>query len=534
MRLEPTRRPFTLRGENPVTAINKDPTPQAISVPWGMVYLDLDGFQVDRSLVATFPAKSLFDTGAIPLNRVGDRVRIAVSNPDDFGALEEMTALSGFMLEPVVADPQQIRQLLRQTLGVGGGMVANATTANEEASDNTLQQVVDSTQNAAIVRFTNELLREACQQGASDIHIEPTEEGLVIRFRIDGVLRLQRLPKEVHSHRDAIISRIKILSKLNIAEKRLPQDGGFQFEVAGRKIDARTSVIPMNHGEGIVLRILDRRRVDYSIEKLGFPRLLQTQWSKLIRKPSGMVLVTGPTGSGKTTTLYGSIASIRSPELKIITIEDPIEYKMDGINQVQVQPNIGLTFAAGLRSLLRHDPDVILIGEIRDKETATNAIQAALTGHMVFSTLHTNDAASAITRLVDMGIEPFLVTATLSGVLAQRLVRRLCKQCRKLTPIRDLDLPHDFAPGGVTEIFTARGCRQCHGIGYDGQVGIFELIELDHTLRQMALRGASPHELQSYALANGMVSMRQSGWQQVLAGETSIEEVLRITSAEGM
>lgn len=514
-----------------LTGENTNDAKSAMAVPWGMAYLDLDGFAVDRALITAFPAKTLFDSGALPLDRDGDRVRIAVSNPNDFAALDELTAFSGFVLEPVVADPELIRRLLRQTLGVGGGTMASRGATSQHDAKDDLQQVLDSTENAAIVRFVSALLQEACQQGASDIHLEPADTELSIRFRIDGVLRLQRLPAEIHSHRDAIVSRIKILSRLNIAERRLPQDGGFQFQVAGREIDVRTSVIPMKHGEGIVLRILDRRRVDYSISKLGFPERLRHQWDRLIRRSSGMVLVTGPTGSGKTTTLYGSMATLRSPELKIITIEDPIEYKLDGINQVQVQPNIGLTFAAGLRSLLRHDPDVILIGEIRDKETATNAVQASLTGHLVFSTLHTNDAASAVTRLVDMGIEPFLVTATLTGVLAQRLVRKLCVHCRAPIATCDTELPADF-PSDVAQVYEPRGCRQCHGIGYSGQIGIFELLELDHSLRQMALQGASPFELQCYAVAHGMITMRQSGWQQVALGLTAIEEVLRTTAAD--
>lgn len=513
-----------LSGENPTTSANP--------IPWGMAFVDLEGFEVDRALIAAFPAKTLFETSTLPLDKIGDRVRIAVSDPHNFTALDELTAFSGFLLEPIVADPNLIRQLLRQTLGVGGGLVGGANEQSLALSQDPLQQVLDSTENAAIVRFTRELLRDACQQGASDIHIEPDDDRLCLRFRIDGVLRLQQVPPEIHSHREAIVSRFKILSKLNIAEKRLPQDGGFQFEIGGREIDARTSVIPMKHGEGIVLRILDRGRVDYSLSNLGFPQDLRAQWERLIRRPSGLVLVTGPTGSGKTTTLYGSIASLRSPELKIITIEDPIEYTLSGINQVQVQPNVGLTFAAGLRSLLRHDPDVILIGEIRDKETAVNAIQAALTGHMVFSTLHTNDAASAVTRLVDMGIEPFLVSATLSGVLAQRLVRKLCPHCRVPVSVDKLDLPSDFPTQVVDTVYEARGCRQCHGIGYLGQVGIFELMELDHQIRKMALQGSSPHELQSYATTRGMRSMRQSGWQNVIQGLTSIEEVLRTTASE--
>ena len=340
------------------------------------------------------------------------------------------------------------------------------------------------------------------------------------------------MPTEIHTHRDAIVSRFKILSKLNIAEKRLPQDGGFQFEFSGREIDVRTSVVPMKFGEGIVLRILDRGDIDYSLSSLGFPESMLKQWERLTKRSSGMILVTGPTGSGKTTTLYGTVSVLRSPELKIITIEDPIEYTLQGISQVQVQPSVGLTFATGLRSLLRHDPDVILIGEIRDKETATNAIQASLTGHLVFSTLHTNDAASAITRLVDMGIEPFLVSATLSGVLAQRLVRKLCLHCRKPVATNQLVLPPGFPTQSAQTIYEPVGCRHCNDIGYLGQIAIFELMELDFQIRQLAMNGASPHEIQRYAVSNGMGTMRDSGWQRVIEGATSVEEVLRSTTMD--
>lgn len=500
---------------------------------WGMEFVELDGFQFDRELIGQFPAKTLNETVALPLLRNGDRVKIAVSDPTNFEALDELTAFSGYLLDPVLADTSLIKLYLRQILGVGGGVVgSNNESTKLSSKEDLLQQVLDSTENAAIVRYTNELLRDACQHGASDIHIEPEDRSLSIRFRIDGVLRLQHLPSEIHSHREAIVSRFKILSKLNIAEKRLPQDGGFQFEYSGRTVDIRTSVVPMKFGEGIVLRILDRNRVDYSLGSLGFPESMQATWKRLIRRSSGMILVTGPTGSGKTTTLYGSVAVLRSPELKIITIEDPIEYTMEGINQVQVQPSIGLTFANGLRSLLRHDPDVILIGEIRDKETASNAVQAALTGHLVFSTLHTNDAASAVTRLVDMGIEPFLVSATLSGVLAQRLVRKLCLHCKKEVCPSQLDLPEDFPLSHSNKIYEAVGCRQCNGIGYSGQVAIFEFLEMSHAIRKMAMQGAAPHDIETCAIENGMISMRRSGWEKVIQGCTSIDEVLRCTISD--
>lgn len=323
------------------------------------------------------------------------------------------------------------------------------------------------------------------------------------------------------------------MARLNIAEKRLPQDGRINLHVAGREIDVRVSIIPMLHGEGVVMRLLDKSRADFSLSGVEFGTSeLRQQWDRLIRRPHGMVLVTGPTGSGKTTTLYSSLSEIRSPETKIITVEDPVEYDLPGISQIQVQGRIGLSFAAGLRSILRHDPDVVLIGEIRDGETATSAVQASLTGHLVLSTLHTNDACGAFTRLADMGIEPYLVASTLAGVLAQRLVRRLCPSCREEYRPQLNDLPDDLRLSSGQKLYRAAGCRECHGTGYSGRIAIFELLTTDSTVRQLCTRSASTAEMRSYALSQGLVTLRQSGWQRVIRGQTSVDEGLRVCTED--
>jgi general secretion pathway protein E/type IV pilus assembly protein PilB len=397
-------------------------------------------------------------------------------------------------------------------------------------------ELSEMAQEASVVRLVNEILLEAIESRASDVHIESQSGGLVVRYRIDGLLHPQPVPNEINRFQAAIISRLKIMARLNIAEKRLPQDGRIKLRVSGREVDVRVSVIPMIHGEGIVLRILDKGSMKFELQSLGMSPEVQRIFGELIRLPHGIVLVTGPTGSGKTTTLYSSLIDIKSPHTKIITTEDPVEYQLDGINQIQVHPQIGMTFAKSLRAILRHDPDVVLIGEIRDLETAENAIQASLTGHLVFSTLHTNDAASSYTRLIDMGVEPFLVASTVEGVMAQRLVRRLCPECREsYRPKRD-ELPADFPwdkleeQGG--ELRRSTGCRACRNVGYTGRMGIYELLVTTERIRNLAHDGRSSWEVRKAAAEEGMQTLRQDGWRQVLEGRTSAEEVDRVTKMD--
>lgn len=496
---------------------------------FGMDVIDLEHVSIDRDLLERFPATDLFREIVLPVRREGQTVTVAVADPLNLEALNALSARTGFVLDSVLATTAQIEQRLKQLLGVGGGTVSDlmAGTAEAEESAEDLE-LADQSEASSVVRLVNEVLQEAVAQRASDVHIEPQEHELEVRYRVDGILRVQPMPPRINHFRAAIVSRLKIMARLNIAEKRLPQDGRMTIDVDGREISIRLSVIPMLYGEGVVMRLLDKSRVNVSLDAVEFPPQLQQQWHSLIHRSHGMILVTGPTGSGKTTTLYSSLAERRSPTTKIITVEDPIEYGLPGISQIQVQNQIGLSFAAGLRSILRHDPDVVLIGEIRDAETATSAIQASLTGHLVLSTLHTNDAAGAFTRLIDMGIEPYLVASTVEAVLAQRLVRRLCPHCRESIVPAAEEIPADMPWEPNTPLAAATGCRDCHHSGYAGRIALFELLHSDNTIRQLCTQQRPVSELREHAIRQGMESLRSSGWQRVLDGQTTVDEVLRV------
>jgi general secretion pathway protein E/type IV pilus assembly protein PilB len=376
----------------------------------------------------------------------------------------------------------------------------------------------------------NEILVEAIRDRASDVHIEPYEHSLKIRYRIDGVLHTTNVPPEVRRFQMAIVSRIKILSNLNIAERRLPQDGGFKIKTGNKDIDLRVSIIPTMFGEAVVMRILDKASVLLSLNDLGMIDEVYDDFSKIIRQPHGIVLVTGPTGSGKTTTLYAALNSIKSDTVKILTVEDPVEYYLDGIQQVGVQRKIGLTFAFGLRSFLRHDPDVILVGEIRDLETAEVAVNASLTGHLVFSTLHTNDAPTANTRLLDMGVEPFLVSSSIEGVLAQRLVRKICPNCKEPFEPEEAKVPPDFEHGPDNTLYKGAGCRECRHTGYKGRMGIFELLVMNDEIRNLIVnRGTATDIMHLGRQKYGMKLLREDGWNKVRSGMTTIDEVVRVS-----
>lgn len=496
--------------------------------------LDLEGFSIHPELVERFPVQMLFNGTALPIDHSGDRVRIALGDIHDFDLIEELTAFSGFVLHPVQADAKEIKRCLREHFGVGGGTVSNLLDAENGIDDDatTDQPADESDDSASVVQLVNDLIVEGVKQNASDIHIEPAEDDqFEIRYRVDGRLHIQPTPPGIHRFRASIVSRLKIMANMNIAEKRVPQDGRLQLRVQNRQIDVRVSVIPMMGGEGIVMRLLDKSTNRVDLDSIALPSAIADDWNRLIRLPHGMILVAGPTGSGKTTTLYSSIAEVRAPDLKIITIEDPIEYNLSGVNQIQVHRKVGLDFASGLRSILRHDPDVVLIGEIRDAETAAIAVQASLTGHLVFCTLHTNDAPSACARLIDMGVEPYLAASTLQGVLAQRLVRKLCMQCRRRSSDERV-LPSEFVNDPGFRPYEAVGCRACMHTGYSGRIAIFELMASDAGLRKMISAQADADTLRSYALEQGMQTLKQSGWQRVLAGETTIEEVARATILE--
>lgn len=514
---------------------------QALGAEVGLDYVDLSETDVDLSLLKNFPNKLIHRRSLFPIRRNNGELIVATSDPFDLYPIDEVSAATGLSVTPVLAARSEISKLIKRHLGVGSETVDGLIEATAEEDGVELlsgmeadgSELSEMAQEASVVRLVNEILLEAIESRASDVHVESQASGLKIRYRIDGMLQPQPVPAEINRFALAIVSRIKIMSRLNIAEKRLPQDGRMKLRVAGREIDVRLSVIPMIHGEGLVMRLLDKTAMTFDLQKLGMEPETYRVYRELIDIPHGIILVTGPTGSGKTTTLYSSLLEINSPDVKIITTEDPVEYQLEGINQIQVHPKIGLTFAHSLRSILRHDPDIVLVGEIRDVETAENAIQASLTGHLVFSTLHTNDAAGAFTRMVDMGVEPFLVASTVEAIMAQRLVRRLCRHCRApYEPDAD-DLPTDFPLDELSgPLYRNVGCRQCRNSGYAGRMGIYELLVATDEVRQLAHDRASTWEIKQMAVRNGMLTLRDDGWKKALAGSTSVEEILRVTKGD--
>ena len=520
--------------------VDEEDVLRAFAQELGMRYVELKDFVVDRELVAKFPTRAIFRHSLLPLEREDGRVSVATSDPFDLEALNELGSMSEFTLEPVLARRDDVVQLIKENLGVGGDTI-NEMVAAQRSEDGVelLEEIepiegelVEEAQAASVIRLVNEVLIEALTLDATDVHIEPQDAGLRIRYRIDGMLRVQPIPPEINHFYAAIVTRLKIMSRLNIAEKRLPQDGRIKLRIRGREIDVRVSIIPMIHGEAVVLRLLDKSRMVFKLTNVGLPDQIVRTFKELITFPHGIILVTGPTGCGKTTTLYCCLNEINSPDTKIITVEDPVEYQMVGINQIHVHSKIGLTFAHGLRSILRHDPDVILVGEIRDGETAEAAIQASLTGHLVFSTLHTNDAPSAFTRLIDMKVEPYLAASTVEAVMAQRLVRILCRHCkREIVPNPD-DLPEDFPQPLPERLYAPVGCRECRETGYLGRTGIFELLRTDDGVRKLCVERASASEIRRFALKHGMTTLRQSGWEKVLDGTTDVEEVARVTKGD--
>jgi len=518
---------------------------RAVGLALGMDMVDLTKTKTDPEVLSAFPIKLIHRHEVFPIEREGDSIVLAIGNPFDLHALDAVGAATGLSVVPVVALPGELAKLVKAHLGVGAQTVDGliAQTEERESGVEVLDELEwdhseasEMAQEASVVRLVNEILTEAVEARASDIHIEAQEEGMKVRYRIDGVLQKQPMPPEINRFQSAIISRLKIMSRLNIAEKRVPQDGRIKLKVKGREVDIRLSIIPMLHGEGVVMRVLDKDSMNFSLLGIGMDQDIYDQFGKLISLPHGIILVTGPTGSGKTTTLYSALNEIKDEETKIITTEDPIEYQLNGINQIQVNTKVGLSFAASLRAILRHDPDVVLVGEIRDLETAENAVQASLTGHLVFSTLHTNDAAGAFMRLSDMGVEPFLVCSTVEGVMAQRLVRTLCQECRQEHVPRQQDLPEDFpfehCMDTVGHVWQANGCRACRGTGYAGRVGIYELLLANDELRNLASERTGSNIIKQAAVRSGMRTLREHGWLKAIEGRTTVDEVLRVTKAD--
>jgi general secretion pathway protein E/type IV pilus assembly protein PilB len=508
---------------------------------FGMDVVDITKVTVDPDTLRAMPSKLVHRRGLMPISRNNGTLVVATGDPFDVYAIDELQTLTGLQVHTVLASPREINRLIKAHFGVGGETVTAMVAERGEVElleelETDDSELAKQAQEASVVKLVNEILIEAATERASDIHIEPEEQGLRIRYRIDGILQTQALPPEISRFQNAIISRIKIMARLNIAEKRLPQDGRIKMRVHNHEIDVRVSIIPMIHGEGIVMRLLDKTRMVFNLKNVGMRDETYKVFGKLIDRPHGIVLVTGPTGSGKSTTLYSALNEIKDEATKIITVEDPVEYQQPGISQIQVHPKIGLTFASSLRSILRHDPDVILIGEIRDKETAENAIQSALTGHLVFSTLHTNDAPSSFTRLIDMGVEPFLVSSTVEGIMAQRLVRTICPDCKIEYEPHLPDLPSDF-PGVAegnppTRLWKGKGCRACRQSGCRGRTGIHELLVNTDHIKNLVVERTNANVIRNEALKLGMVTLRQDGWKKVLAGVTTIEEVARATAAD--
>jgi len=503
-------------------------------------YVDLDVSAPDREFLARFPTRILMAHRLLPVSQDDGAVTVASSRLFDTRGLDELRVACDVKVRLALAPSAEISRCINDLLGVGADTLQSLVSEADEHGVQVVggesdqgEDLETAAQDASIITFVNQVLAEAIERRATDVHFEPFENALRVRYRVDGVLQEANIPAEVRQFQLAIVSRLKILSRLDIAEKRLPQDGRIKLKVSGREIDVRVSVIPMLYGEAVVLRLLDRGATLLGLDHLGMSEEDQGKFGEILALPHGIVLVTGPTGSGKTTTLYAALSQINDIDRKIVTIEDPIEYHLHGINQIQVATKAGLTFGRGLRSILRHDPDVILVGEIRDQETADIAVQASLTGHLVFSTLHTNDAPGAMTRLVDMGIEPYLVASSLEMILAQRLVRLICPLCRAPAPPNETArLRAELGEDAPETFYRGRGCRKCQGSGYRGRTGIFEMMTVDESIRAMVLERASAGNIRRQASRSGMKCLREDGWRLVRDGKTTLAEVFRVTKDE--
>ncbi|BAI80578.1 type IV pilus assembly protein PilB [Deferribacter desulfuricans SSM1] len=512
-----------------------------LSKQYGVPFVDLKEIQVDDKILSLIPQEMMQKFLVVPFDREGQTLKVAIADPSNVYAMEELRFLTGFNIKPYVAVESAIREFLEKRGSSESNVLAEFEEMDledlefeeleeEEKSAEALKKEVEDT---PVVKLVNYILNEAVKRGASDIHVEPYEKDFRVRLRVDGVMHeLIRPPRKI---KDAVTSRLKILANLDIAEKRLPQDGRIKIKLQGRSIDMRVSTLPVLYGEKVVLRILDKSNLQLDLEKLGFEESSLERFIKAIESPYGMVLVTGPTGSGKSTTLYSALSRLNKEEVNIMTAEDPVEYNIFGINQVQMKEEIGLNFAAALRSFLRQDPDIIMVGEIRDYETAEIAIKAALTGHLVLSTLHTNDAPSTVNRLLNMGIEPFLVASSTVLILAQRLARKICTKCKT-----EINLPKEalLSVGfrkdeiGKFKVYKGKGCDHCSGTGYKGRVALYEVMEVSENIRELVLRGANATEIKKMAIDEGMITLRRSGLEKVKKGVTTIEEVVRVTFAD--
>ena len=508
-----------------------------LATEYGLGYTTLEDVEPDRQLLSLFPARILLKEELLPLQRVNGLVEVATSRLFATQGFDALKTLTGLNLKPMLASTEAIQREIKKRLGVGADTIGTLDeektiqVVDENAEDTNLDSGEED--EASIIRFVNQVLKDAIELRASDIHLEPFEDEFKIRYRIDGELQDTAVPPQLKQFQPAIVSRIKILSHLNIAEKRLPQDGRIKVRIEKAEVDIRVSIIPMLHGEAVVMRLLRQNSTLRGLGEIGMNQRELEHFQHVLTLPHGIILVTGPTGSGKTSTLYTALNEINDSVRKIITVEDPVEYQLKGVNQIQVNEKSGLTFARGLRSILRHDPDVILIGEIRDAETAQIAVQASLTGHLVFSTLHTNDAPGALTRLVDMGVEPYLVASSLEAVLAQRLVRVLCPHCKQPDiSERAQSFKTKLGIAADKTIFKSVGCRECRNTGFFGRHAIFEWMDTDEEIRQLILKSASTDQIRTAARKAGMRTLAEDGWRLVAAGVTTVEEVLSVTTAK--
>jgi type IV pilus assembly protein PilB len=503
----------------------------------GVPHIRLASYNIDPEVVQLVPEATARQYHLIPLSKVGNTLSVVMSDPLNVFAIDDVKFLTGCDVEAIVSTESDIIKAIDKYYGSSRAQIAGLMgdiaedkleMIREDDEDLDLSQLKSDMEDAPLIRLVDMILVNAIKERASDVHIEATEAAVAVRYRIDGDLReVTRAPKAVHP---ALVSRLKVMSNLDIAERRLPQDGRTRMRYQNREVDFRVSTLPTTHGEKVVLRVLDKMAVVMRLSKLGYDELSLRRFQECLQRPHGMILLTGPTSSGKSTTLYAALQELNGPEVNIVTVEDPVEYQLDGVNQVQVKPEIGLTFAAGLRSILRQDPDIIMVGEMRDHETADTAVKAALTGHLVLSTLHTNDAAGAMTRLVDMGVEPFLIASSTIMVGAQRLIKNLCRRCAepyKLPPEAAARLRLD--PEEEQLFHKPVGCKRCNNTGYYGRSAVLEILMVDEEVQNLVITGASAPEIKRAARRNGMYTLRENALRKAKAGVTSIEEVLRVT-----
>jgi len=495
----------------------------------GVEFINLKSISIAQEALDKVPARFALHYKIIPLKFKDNMLEIVISDPLNIQILDDIRMLLNVEVEVYLAYEETILDAIRKSYGLGAGTVEGLKERDDFKKEDIVEEEIED---SSIINFVSQILSQAVKDRATDIHIEPFENELVVRYRIDGVLHKMPLPEGAKQFQQAITSRIKIMANLNIAEKRLPQDGRILFKDSGNEYDLRVSTLPTPEGESIDLRLLSKSML-FNLDDLGLLDYDLNIIEKVIKQPNGIIFVTGPTGSGKTTTLYSCLQKLNTDDRKIITVEDPIEYRIKGITQIQVHPKIGLSFAHGLRSILRHDPDVILIGEVRDIETAEIAIRASLTGHLVFSTLHTNDAASGITRLLDMGIESYLVSSSVECFIAQRLIRRLCPKC-KFKIKADSEVLKAFGEREETDIYDAKGCEECKYTKYKGRTAIYEFLNVGSEIKEMVLKGSSPAKINRRAVELGMKTLKMEGWEKIKSGITSVDEVLRVVSTEDL